>query len=672
MADITSNSIVPEMERRFELPSPRLHPGIYVSDFYVLRSIEKPRSNIQRHVALRRGLNIIWADPNPPEKPITGKRSKVAGHTAGKSTFCRLLRYALGDVSYGNDAQENKIINKFMNGWVVLRVELEGDPWIVGRSFNDKNSSFAIPSGDLPTFLAGYLQPAGGYADFTAALDSLFIKPLITQKFPGKRGEIHWRHLIPWFTRDQEARLLSLTTWRAPVGKTNALNTDSDERHFLMRLILGLLPKGEVGEFDRHEELNERKRELDKTLPLTRAKTAQAFSQLSEWIDVETKGLEEPLFHAAAKAAHEAKEKKLHALHAELPSEFELQAAQDSWRLAGNKVAQAAAELRAAQHRVKGLQQAIRDCDAHQIEQAAALEDINRQPSALACGIPITEACEAGKRRHADLPASDAYAAVLQVIAKSKDKLVSDQAVAEEAVVTARAAVSDAEKAELKSQTAYLTIASKRANGLESYFEAKAENAARKRVLESSRKVLEQKTAEEALLESTAKYIGKSTEQEARERKESDRDRGHFSALYQRVLRYMLGEEVTGTVDQNGRSLALTAEGRNDLDSGAITAAKLISFDLAAMAWAMENRGHHPRFVIHDSPREADMAEDIYAGLFEAAIEMERCFVGTEPSFQYIVTTTATPPDEWNRLPWRREPVLNALVKDKRILGEDL
>ena len=122
-----------------------------------------------------------------------------------------------------------------------------------------------------------------------------------------------------------------------------------------------------------------------------------------------------------------------------------------------------------------------------------------------------------------------------------------------------------------------------------------------------------------------------------------------------------------------GRALAVTAEGRNDLDSGAITAAKLISFDIAAMAWSMEGRGHHPRFLIHDSPREADMAEDIYAGLFEAALALESQFqAGTEPSFQYIVTTTARPPEAFNSRPWRLDPVLNALVPSQRILGVDL
>lgn len=671
--DTPADSILPEPQRRFELSSSVAHPGIYVSDFYVFRSLDHPGQHEQRHVQLHRGLNILWADPNPAGKPTTGKRTKVAGHTAGKSTFCRLIRYALGDVNYGTEAQEGKIIDKFRDGWVVLRVEVQGRPWIIGRAFIDKYQSFAIANGDLAAFLAGGAPPLSGYSDFATELDTHFVKPLITPKFPGHRGEIHWRHLIPWFTRDQEARLLSITTWRAPVGKTQAINTDADERQFLMRLVLGLLPKGEADEFDHHEELNEKKRDLDKNLPLSRARTEQAFAQLSEWIDVQAKGLEDPLYFDAAKTAHELKEQELNTLRSNLPTTGEVANAQDAWKAAGGKTIEAAANIRAAKRRVTDLEKQISQSDAQRIVQQAALDDLNRHPPASVCGVPIGEACEKGRKLSATRPTTDSIAVILRTIDEARAKLVADLAAVKEEITALESAHAEAGAEEREAQTAYLTISTRRSQGLESYLQAKAENTTRKRVLESTRIVLEKKTAEEDSLTDTLKNIGKSETKEAKQRKESERDRGHFSALYERILRYMLGEEVYGSVQQSGRDLTVTAQGRNDLDSGAITAAKLISFDLAAMTWSMEGRGCHPRFLIHDSPREADMAEDIYAGLFEAARALESEFPGnTEPSFQYIVTTTAKPPEAINRKPWLLDPVLNALESKQRILGIDL
>lgn len=676
--DAPANATVPQLERRFELSSERPQPGIFVSDFYVLRSLEKPGQQIQRHVELHRGLNILWADPNPPEKAASKKRSKVAGHTAGKSTFCRLIRYALGDVNFGNDTQEHKIINKFRDGWVVLRVEIEGAPWIVGRAFIEHRQAFAIPGGDLKAFLALEAVAMTGYGDFAAALDHHFVKPLLRHRFPGKKDEIHWRHLIPWFTRDQEARLLSIITWRGPIGKNNAINTDADERHFLMRLVLDLLPNGEADKFEEHETLNELKRELDKSLPLTQAKTEQAFAQLSEWFDIKVAGLDQPLLHQAALTTQEKRQQEINVLRQSIPTSTEVDAKRKAWESAKDAASVASGDLKAAKQKLAQLDKQIRACDSQIIQQKAAIADSKRLPPASVCGVPIENACAEGKRQHANRPDNQTLQVILDSLNEAKTQLETEYAEASEEVNVHRMAKTSAEEKEREAQADYLASNTRRTELLEQYLEANAEQKARQKYLTSTGKVLEARTREEASIKQAAKDIRKATTEEAEARREKARDLGHFSALYEKILRYMLGGEegedadrIYGAVKHDGRALELTAEGRNDLDSGAITAAKLISFDLAAMIWGMENRGHHPRFVIHDSPREADMAEDIYAGLFDAALALEQA-CGDQKSFQYIVTTTAKPPGDFNGKPWRLDPVLNALVAKQRILGIDL
>ena len=51
-----------------------------------------------------------------------------------------------------------------------------------------------------------------------------------------------------------------------------------------------------------------------------------------------------------------------------------------------------------------------------------------------------------------------------------------------------------------------------------------------------------------------------------------------------------------------------------------------------------------PAFLIHDSPREADLGLDLYHRLFLFTQWLEG--VGNQPLFQYIITTTTPPPDE--------------------------
>jgi hypothetical protein len=447
-----------------------------------------------------------------------------------------------------------------------------------------------------------------------------------------------------------------------------------------MRLVLDLLPKEEADHFDSHAALNELKKDLDKNLPLSKARTEQAFAHLSEWIDVKVKGLEDPLYFDAAKAAHDVKQKDINALRTSIPTTGEVEIVQRAWEAAKNVTIEAAGNLKAAKRRVTQLEKQIRDCDARIIKQKAAIEDLGRQPPAAVCGVLIGDACEAGKRAHASRPDSKALEILLGTIAEAKSLLESELAEASAEVPGQRSAKEKAEEAEQIAQLAYFTISTRRAEALEAYLEANAEHKARERLLNSTRKVLAEKIGDEDALERVVKDINKSTGDEAKARKEKAPDLGHFSDLYQRILRYMLGGEegeagelIFGSVKHDGSWLEVTAEGRNDLDSGAITAAKLISFDLAAMTWGMEGKGHHPRFLIHDSPREADMAEDIYNGLFEAALALEKASPpGAEPSFQYIVTTTAEPPAAINGSPWRLEPVLNAMVPGKRILGVDL
>lgn len=74
---------------------------------------------------------------------------------------------------------------------------------------------------------------------------------------------------------------------------------------------------------------------------------------------------------------------------------------------------------------------------------------------------------------------------------------------------------------------------------------------------------------------------------------------------------------------------------------------KVVAFDIAAMLMSIEGRAGIPAFLIHDSPREADLGESIYHRFFALADRLER--MALEPSFQYIIATTSNPPDDVQR-----------------------
>jgi hypothetical protein len=143
-----------------------------------------------------------------------------------------------------------------------------------------------------------------------------------------------------------------------------------------------------------------------------------------------------------------------------------------------------------------------------------------------------------------------------------------------------------------------------------------------------------------------------------------------FSARFDYVVRALIGDKVTARIETSGRSLALTVEEHGERESAAIATVKLLAFDLAAVVTSIEGDGWFPRFLLHDGPREADMAPDVYERLFLFAHELENCFQG-EPSFQYILTTTTKPPDRFLIAPWLRLQ-LAGVPAGERLLRCDL
>lgn len=139
----------------------------------------------------------------------------------------------------------------------------------------------------------------------------------------------------------------------------------------------------------------------------------------------------------------------------------------------------------------------------------------------------------------------------------------------------------------------------------------------------------------------------------------------HFDA----VLRELVPGEIKGTAKLDGNGLALKVEMGGDRSTAAIESLKVVAFDLAALSMTIEGKTSLADFVVHDSPREADLGESIYFRLFEFARKLES--FGPGPLFQYVVSTTTRPPDEFCSDPWLRLTVKGAPAED-RLLRADL
>ena len=134
---------------------------------------------------------------------------------------------------------------------------------------------------------------------------------------------------------------------------------------------------------------------------------------------------------------------------------------------------------------------------------------------------------------------------------------------------------------------------------------------------------------------------------------------GELSERYDAVFRELVPTDARCSVKFDGNGLGIKVP----VDGAAIDSLKVAVFDLAVLSMAVEGRTRHPGFLIHDSPREADLGGSIYVGLFDLAKKLEG--FGPAPVFQYIVTTTTDPPGEFHSEPWLRLKVRGAPTEER-------
>ena len=123
-----------------------------------------------------------------------------------------------------------------------------------------------------------------------------------------------------------------------------------------------------------------------------------------------------------------------------------------------------------------------------------------------------------------------------------------------------------------------------------------------------------------------------------------------LSRFFNAIIRAVMDSDAVGKISFDGSGLRASVELGGERSTAAIDSLKVIAFDLAVLCMSMEGRTHLPAFLVHDSPREADLGLSVYHRLFDLARRLEE--TEARPLFQYIVTTTTSPPDDLCTEPW--------------------
>ncbi len=197
-----------------------------------------------RDIPLRRGLNIVWAEEPEAEEDA----SDVAGHSAGKTTFCRLMRYVLGEKTFGNKANAGLIKKSFPAGYVGAEVIVKGIQWAVLRPLGENRNSYVLKNATIEEIVANKGEPAyqENYPK-KIGLDAL-LDDLESSTVVRTNEEIRWGHLLAWCTRDQEARFQNIYDWRSPRSESEwpSFRFPKSDPLFVMRVVLGLFLPNEL------------------------------------------------------------------------------------------------------------------------------------------------------------------------------------------------------------------------------------------------------------------------------------------------------------------------------------------------------------------------------------------------------------------------------------------
>jgi hypothetical protein len=288
------------------------------------------------------------------------------------------------------------------------------------------------------------------------------------------------------------------------------------------------------------------------------------------------------------------------------------------------------------------------------------------------CNVPITLAREKGCPLAMPAPAVLAERRSQQHAEEDLRQRQDSADALAHAIAAAQKALDEAQATHRELQGQYLRLNTE-------LHEERARLARERAAIEEIERSQEYSAAAQAAVQASVENL-KRLGKEARELSErkTARKQGHVDALvrlsgrFDDVVKALLGRHVNGHVKVLEDEIVLQVSDHGERDGAAMDTIKILAFDLAALALGIEGHGCFPGFLMHDGPHQADMDQFIYERLFLYATGLEEAFLRESPAFQYIVTTTAPPPERLRGRPWLLDLQLDASVREGRLLKEDL
>lgn len=617
-----------------------------------------------RDITLRPGLNIIWSPDGFDDESSSGVRA--IGHGSGKTLFCRLLRYCLGEQRFADETQRERIGVAFPNGIVGAEVMLDGVCWAVVRPLGMRRRHVAIADGKLDEIAAG--DGATTSIDpLIEAIEQAIVTPVVASLARLQPGQKAWPIALAWLTRDQECRFDDVLDWRSPASGSDApqpaSGRETGPRREALRAFLTAITEEEqdarrteeglrtdIANAEREAshiewDISRRRKRLVSLCGLTE----QTLPEMPLLLKVFQKAFEEQLADAAQLPAGDM---------------AELGRARKAFQDAAEELRRIDEERIRLEAQVPAEKQVLTLLSSEIPGLSAAAGNAASQICPI-CEVPIdkvlAEKCGLSHKLHNETECRARLAAKRQEIGDRKQKIDGLEArlkALQPAIALARQRAEQAEKRVQAienvrdTRTSAWQSATALKDGVQRFAELSIESDdIRKRLRSLEDKLTKERDRLAAFRDKQGLTFGRITQK--------------FSAIISRLV----NENAKGAVTLTGKGLEIVVDVDGDRRTAAIETLKVLAFDLACLCLSIEGSTRVPAFLVHDSPREADLGLSIYDELFRLMRELES--LTDKPAFQYIVTTTTRPPEDLRREPWLRL-VLRGEPGSERLMARDL
>lgn len=615
----------------------RTLPTIWVKQIALFKSI-KPLDEI-RSIPFSPGLNIIQGEWNDATETFE------SGHGNGKTTLCRLIRFCLGEKTFGQQHVVEEVKHCFPTGYVGAIVGVGGEEWTVLRSLGHRGRDLAKQGVSLSELAES--EEVVPYNQFTARLEEVALASLQRRDVLSGSHSIQWLHLLALCSRDQESRYDRFWNLRHVRSDSGTPKLTKGDVSLCVRSILGLLdPKeprlrSQIADLEGQlEQLAEaiKKKQAEPTFHITRLRTA--LTQEMGVADADIASLEDgKLFdveQASSVRLRELKDELAEINEKIAPLDRQINLATSQYN-----------ELLELQEQREAASEATEDGNTvllSELDTLRSQKSYIKERDAKLCpsGNGLVGDCEMVKLRLNDLE---------QRISVEQKKTLPEVASREQAA----AHLADQAKRQddpLKRLRDKLDELNSQKNDL--LERRRAVNDLLKRIPLATDEILKWhrivsgevpnddlnnlKTDEAGKAEQLAKLKSQLTQLLAKQNERAKQ----FGSRFNDIVRRTINPAFKGTVvvEDDGMSFRINRE--KSLGGEAYETLAVLLADIAILTESSSTSVCHPGLLIHDSPREADLNVRLYERMLEVAFSFMGADGGDVP-YQYIVTTTTRP-----------------------------